>query len=580
MTPPLLELIDHRLRESLRAEWERRRHERPEGLPRGVPVVLVGQRVAGKTTLLPHVATLLGRKGIDLDAELARESGRPLREWFSADERGFREAERATFTRLRATYGVISCGGGFLSLHASLLRGCIAVEVPISFDTYSERLRADQSRPRLRPEVSLAEEIREVYAERERRHALERPMQFVEFLLRVERGMRARRVVTLPPNEAIEPFAWRARHEGADLLEVRTDLHPPQLELSGAARALPLLIAERGTPIPPQWSGHEEDRGWSGGTLTSHHAPKPLSTNETLALWQSVAATRIKHVEPLGSLDSAVRLFETQARLIDRFGEGNVTVLATGPLALPFRALLARRNALDYLSLDSSWRAAEGQRLLADAVRESRAWYVHLGRLGILGSAVAHSRSPRLHAQPFDRIELPPDTDVAALVNALRPHYRGFAVTNPFKQRFTSSAVNTLIRDEASGWRYENTDVEGARSTWEALGKPARLTVLGDGGVTAAVRSLSVELDVRKRADVTNTPIAGAVIWTWPSSVTPPEPLRFEPNTKVAVIAYGPHAHVIAKEITARGGIPLRLGARWFIAQARRQRELWESASP
>lgn len=543
-------------------------------------MVLVGQRVAGKTTLLPHVATLLGRQGIDLDAALEREAGRPLREWFSDDERGFRDAERAMFTKLRATYGVIACGGGFLSLHASLLRGCVAVEVPISFDTYSERLRADQSRPRLRPEVSFAEELRDVYAERERRHAIERPMQFVEFLLRVERGERARRVVTLPPNEALEPFAWKARHEGADLLEVRTDLHPPELELSAAARALPLLIAERDKPIPSSWKGHEEDREKGEGALTSHHAPKPQTTAEALQFWSSVEAKKIKHVEPLGPLDTAERLLETQARLIERFGEGNVTVLATGPLALPFRALLARRNALDYLALDPSWKAAEGQRLLSDAVREARAWYLYLGRLGILGSSVAHSRSPRLHAQPFDRIELPADTDVAALVKALRKHYRGFAITNPFKQRFTSSAVNTLIRDETNGWRFENTDVEGARATWEALGKPAQLTILGDGGVTASLRSLPTELRVVKHADVTSTPLSGSIIWTWPATVKPPDALRFDANAKVAVIAYGPPAHVIAKEITARGGISLRLGARWFIAQARRQRELWESAAP
>ena len=38
-------------------------------------------------------------------------------------------------------------------------------------------------------------------------------------------------------------------------------------------------------------------------------------------------------------------------------------------------------------------------------------------------------------------------------------------------------------------------------------------------------------------------------------------------------------ARRIATEITRRGGVPLLLGAAWFIAQARRQRALWETAS-
>ena len=69
-----------------------------------------------------------------------------------------------------------------------------------------------------------------------------------------------------------------------------------------------------------------------------------------VALWGEVpAGVLIKHVEPLGELGDAGRLLETQARLIARFGATRVTVLATGVLALPFRAVLARRNALDLL---------------------------------------------------------------------------------------------------------------------------------------------------------------------------------------------------------------------------------------
>ena len=128
--------------------------------------------------------------------------------------------------------------------------------------------------------------------------------------------------------------------------------------------------------------------------------------------------SRIKHVEPLVSPSRAAVLLATQQALIARFGPERVTVLATGPLALPVRAVLAQRNALDYLALDPGWSAAPGQRLLTDAVREARYAPAGQGRLAILGSAISHSRSPRVHVQPFDRIALPEDTDVGAPVSS------------------------------------------------------------------------------------------------------------------------------------------------------------------
>lgn len=555
-------------------------------------MVLAGQRAAGKSTLLPEVAKVLQREAIDLDAWLERTHRRSIREWFSTDERGFRQAERDGF-RMLPEGCVVAVGGGFLSNHLEVLRGCVVVEVPVSFDTYCERLSADAGRPRLRPELSVQEELREVFTERERRHAAARPMSFIEFVLRLERGERSRRVVTLPPHEALEPFAWKAKHDGADLLEVRTDLHPAQLELLPASRALRLLVAERGAPIPATWRARASlvDRETAEGAgLVSFHATTPLSVDEALAQWAALPdGVSLKHVEPLGSPERFPQVLETQARLIERFGAGRVTVLVTGPLALPFRALLNVRNALDYLSLTPQWRAAEGQRLLADAAREAlRAHHDGMtGRLGILGGSVAQSRSPRVHVQPFDRIELPTDVDLPALLRVLRTHYRGFAVTNPFKKKLrevapasTVAALNTLVRAD-DVWRGLNTDTAGARATWEALGQPAELTLLGDGGVTEAFRLAlhEVRLQVLTRAQLaTEHTLRGPVVWTWPADVTPPEGVRFE-QASVAIVAYGAAARRIAKSISERGGTPLRLGARWFIAQARQQRALWESAS-
>lgn len=292
----LLDEVDPRLQPVLRAEWARRRSELAEGVPCDVTVVLAGHRAAGKTRILPLVAKALGRSAVDLDAELERRSGGPLRAWVESDERGFRIAERDTFRTLPSGL-VVAVGGGFLSHHTEALRGCLVVEIPITFETYAERLRADTTRPRLRPELSLEDELREIYMEREYRHAAARPSSLIDFMLMLVRGRRPRRVVTLPPETPIEPFAWAARHAGADLLEVRSDLHPPELDLLPASRALPLLLARRtDAPLPDAWRARAslldepQCAELDPSVLRSLHAERPLSTAEVLARWDGVVA--------------------------------------------------------------------------------------------------------------------------------------------------------------------------------------------------------------------------------------------------------------------------------------------------
>ena len=418
------------------------------------------------------------------------------------------------------------------------------------------------------------------------------------------------RVVTLPPSvrgDEAPRFASEARHRGANLLEVRSDLHSAEaVDAAALARVLPLLVSERGVPLPSAWveaaSRVDQDiraplhSAPAGKLLASLHAERPLSTAEALRTWEVPlpAGASVKHVEPLGEASEVrlAELLETQARLVERFGAGRVTVLAMGALALPVRAVLARRNALDYVALSPQWVAAPGQRLLADALREAQARLraapspLREGRLGILGTSIAHSRSPRIHRQPFDRIDIPEDGPVEALVDALRPHYLGFAVTSPFKLRLARhthsplAAINTLVRRGAS-WASFNTDTEGARIVLRRLGAREAF-VLGDGGASAALRTVASEdghsLRFLRRAELGTEPLSGAGVWTWPDRVPAPESLRFQ-GARVAVIAYGAPGRRIALEITRRGGTPVLLGAAWFVAQARKQRALWESAT-
>jgi hypothetical protein len=263
-----------------------------------------------------------------------------------------------------------------------------------------------------------------------------------------------------------------------------------------------------------------------------------------------------------------------------------VTVLTMNEVALPVRALLSRQNVLEYVALGGDWRAAPGQRLLADAAREARGTPSRReGRLGILGTAIAHSRSPRIHPQPFDRIDLPEDAPIESIVDALLPHYRGFAITSPFKLRLARhtgaslDAINTLVR-RGDRWESFNTDTEGAATVLERMGA-RELFVLGDGGASAALRTVAaqraVPLRFLRRAAISE-PLSGTGIWTWPDRITPPDALRFE-GARVAVIAYGAPGRRIAHLIRQRGGTPVLLGAAWFIAQAREQRALWETST-
>jgi shikimate kinase len=166
----ILQAIDPRLQRQLQSDFLARSGFPPPAVPSRGRWILVGHRAAGKSRLLPLFAELTGLPGVDLDTELARQSGRSLRDWVKEDEPGFRQAERALFLS-RPEQEVDAAGGGFLSLHADLLVGHRAVLVPISFESYRERLLADRERPRLRPALSLEEEIAAVFEERERTHA-------------------------------------------------------------------------------------------------------------------------------------------------------------------------------------------------------------------------------------------------------------------------------------------------------------------------------------------------------------------------------------------------------------------------
>jgi len=126
-------------------------------------------------------------------------------------------------------------------------------------------------------------------------------------------------------------------------------------------------------------------------------------------------------------------------------------------------------------------------------------------RAAVLGSPIAHSRSPQLHLAAYhalglfdwtyERIECSA-AELPSLVSGFGPEWVGVSITMPGKFAALAFAderspraelvgsANTLVRT-ATGWRADNTDVDGVSG---ALGSfTGRAAVVGSGGTAPAV---------------------------------------------------------------------------------------------
>ena len=138
-------------------------------------------------------------------------------------------------------------------------------------------------------------------------------------------------------------------------------------------------------------------------------------------------------------------------------------------------------------------------------------------KAAVLGSPIAHSRSPQLHLAAYralglrdwtyERIECGAD-ELPGVVGGFGPEWVGVSVTMPGKfaaLRFADErtdraelvgSANTLLRTPR-GWRADNTDIDGVTGALGAEGSVSgRAVVSGSGGTAPAAMVALAELGV------------------------------------------------------------------------------------
>jgi shikimate dehydrogenase len=139
-------------------------------------------------------------------------------------------------------------------------------------------------------------------------------------------------------------------------------------------------------------------------------------------------------------------------------------------------------------------------------------------RLAVLGSPIAHSLSPTLHAAAYDVLGLPfsygrhevASGGLGAFVAGLGPEWRGLSLTMPLKREVlplldrTTPLVDELGVANTVAFRQEgssvvlagaNTDVAGIVRPVAALGHvPGEATILGGGATAASALTASLRL--------------------------------------------------------------------------------------
>ena len=245
-------------------------------------------------------------------------------------------------------------------------------------------------------------------------------------------------------------------------------------------------------------------------------------------------------------------------------------------------------------------------------------------KAGVLGSPIAHSRSPQLHLAAYRALGLTDWTyqriecgaaDLPAVVGGLGPEWVGVSVTMPGKFAALEFATdrsaraelvgsaNTLVRTP-DGWWADNTDVDGVVGALGTVSGPP--LVLGSGGTAPAVVVALAQLGVERLTVAARNPAkaarlvelgerlgvatrfcdldgpgladaaatAGVLVSTVPAEVAARYTTVLAPVPVLLDVIYDPWPTPLAAAVAAAGGTVIS-GLRMLLHQAFTQVELF-----
>lgn len=516
--------------------------------------LLVGHRGVGKSTLLGAIDG-----GLDLDAEIERETGESIANLLARSEREFRALEARVLAGLVARGpGVIAVGAGF---EGPLPAGVDVVWVRRVTDPAG---RVFLNRPRLNASVSPFDEYMERFTVREARYRAW-----------------ANRILTLPEGgpplwpPPAAPFDLTLFDErvppGFRRYELRDDL------LSRAQ--IEAVLGKTGDVLFANRTGRE--------------APEGVMRDWALELGPPPGAVAVLSRHGPGEFPAnfgGIRKYAPEVRTFTELRAGHRWWLED-PARRAFLPRSANGRWRWYRSLFGPSmpihfvREGDGSGLDQPFTWQSCLQKPFTGRFAaVLGAPVEHSRSPMEHRgldMPFVSIEVrePEFADAWRILRELGLVFA--AVTAPLKKVAVSvcrdltplarelGAVNTIAGDFG-----HNTDALALEALAREVGACARPVLWGGGGVKSSVRRAWPYVREVSARSGTGEGDPDLVVW----AVGRGREFRFPPDSwrprLVLDLNYGDDSPGL--EWAARRNLPYQSGLRMFKLQAEFQRDFWK----
>ncbi|MBI2415672.1 MAG: type I 3-dehydroquinate dehydratase [Candidatus Kerfeldbacteria bacterium] len=291
----------------------------------------------------------------------------------------------------------------------------------------------------------------------------------------------------------------QALRSGADYVELRTDYFTDQqLKHFVEHSTLPVIYTiKRPTAYLPKVAYVDIDdqskQHLSGKVIRSFHDYKRTPHFSTLnQLVQSIL--KQKSIPKIATHVQTVADLYTLARLQKKYGK-KIIVVGMGELGMMTRVY--NKSLLTYASVSRAATTATGQ-LTMKEMKTTQLF-------GLVGDAIQHSLSPKLHQQFYRQKHLPYDYQLWETVDLAKMMFvfdffelPGASVTKPFKRQVMQycdqidrhakkiGAVNTVVRRGNTLLGY-NTDWLGVQNSIGRYLTGKRVLILGRGGTAKAI---------------------------------------------------------------------------------------------